>query len=176
MVWELSCLDGQALQSAWNEGQEGKGMEKGFKGGNTPSDPSVAGAPMPGAPMPGAPMPMPGAPMPGGPGPCPGGFGKGKARLGGPGKGKEAKGMSPMDGAMGPMGGTMGPMGAMGAERMHSMRSEEAAKSGDARDDDDETSGYRHAFRRYTRQQIIEICGKMELVEKPESYKKLAAQ
>ncbi|CAK9111300.1 unnamed protein product [Durusdinium trenchii] len=175
-AWAAAWSGNWALQSAWNEGQEGKGMEKGFKGGNTPSDPSVAGAPMPGAPMPGAPMPMPGAPMPGGPGPCPGGFGKGKGKGKSPGKGKEAKGMSPMDGAMGPMGGTMGPMGAMGAERMHSMRSEEASRpTSEARDDDDETSGYRHAFRRYTRQQIIEICGKMELVEKPESYKKIEA-
>jgi len=41
--------------------------------------------------------------------------------------------------------------------------------------DADDDCGYRHSFRRYTRQQIMEICGKMELVEKPESYKKMEA-
>eukprot|EP00435_Cladocopium_sp_Y103_P038945 s3391_g10.t1 len=39
----------------------------------------------------------------------------------------------------------------------------------------EDDSGYKHEFRRYTRQQIMEICGKMELVEKPESYKKMEA-
>jgi len=32
--------------------------------------------------------------------------------------------------------------------------------------------GYQHEFRRYTREEIIEVCNKMEEIEKPESYMK----
>ncbi|CAJ1453191.1 unnamed protein product, partial [Effrenium voratum] len=42
-----------------------------------------------------------------------------------------------------------------------------------AEDSEDESLGYQYDFRKYSRQQIIEVCSKMELVEKPESYKQI---
>eukprot|EP00930_Biecheleria_cincta_P065288 TRINITY_DN5104_c0_g1_i1.p1 TRINITY_DN5104_c0_g1~~TRINITY_DN5104_c0_g1_i1.p1 ORF type:complete len:665 (-),score=198.54 TRINITY_DN5104_c0_g1_i1:68-2062(-) len=43
-------------------------------------------------------------------------------------------------------------------------------------EEDAEPMLYKHEFRRYTRQQIIEVCSKLDDVKKPESFKKIEAK
>lgn len=50
-----------------------------------------------------------------------------------------------------------------------------AAATGVSAEDDFEI-GYKHNFRQYSRQQIIEVCNNMEEITKPESYQRLESE
>eukprot|EP00931_Biecheleriopsis_adriatica_P113700 TRINITY_DN8886_c0_g1_i2.p1 TRINITY_DN8886_c0_g1~~TRINITY_DN8886_c0_g1_i2.p1 ORF type:complete len:598 (-),score=163.20 TRINITY_DN8886_c0_g1_i2:80-1873(-) len=95
------------------------------------------------------------------------GWDKGKGK--GKGKGKR-KGGSPLHGPMGPMDRELAHMEAM-QQAAYQSPLESGGEQADALSPED--LGYKHEFRKYSRQQIIEACSSMEEVEKPESFKKM---
>eukprot|EP00442_Polarella_glacialis_P045925 CAMPEP_0115080448 /NCGR_PEP_ID=MMETSP0227-20121206/18682_1 /TAXON_ID=89957 /ORGANISM="Polarella glacialis, Strain CCMP 1383" /LENGTH=623 /DNA_ID=CAMNT_0002468089 /DNA_START=177 /DNA_END=2048 /DNA_ORIENTATION=+ len=101
------------------------------------------------------------------------GWDKGKGK--GKGKGKRkgvGMGGSPMLGPSHAMHGIDRELEAM-QQQAYAQAALDGNDMGEGEVDFDENLGYKHEFRRYSRQQIIETCSGMADVEKPESYTKM---
>lgn len=90
-----------------------------------------------------------------------GSFDKGKGKSKGKGKRKD-----------GPMGGIDREMAQMEAMQQQAYQAAIDA-GGDQVGDEEVDFRYQHEFRKYSRQEIIEICSDMDALEKPESFKKM---